>query len=381
MEFFKKYLLLLFLIANITSEYKLFASVSKVLFYVIFAVSILFLFRQEVWSPLSKKRFSEFFSFILIYLIAQFVLQLDLINQQNLLYTISKCSFFLILILCISTNFDFYFKKSLNIFPFIILGLIALGWVYNRVDALGSVCFGFVNRNVACTLSTAAFAGFLFRKEKISTLEFLFAAFLFATILYGGSRNALAMCILIVFVRYGISFKIIVVGAISAILIIYICPMLGIEATAFERLTGTIEGNVSLDREDQRKAAWMMIQLRPWTGWGYSYSNVGSAAILTELGPHNGYIHTIENLGWPLGLLLLSGILFGSIKRIKLYFLHNDIINYHLAIIISTLFGAIQESYLIGVNQCTTNLFFLSFAVLGVYLYNYKNKSICIKKK
>lgn len=372
MKFLEKYLLLLFLIANMTSEYRLFASVSKVLFYVVLIFSVPYLLRSEVWSSQAKKRFPELSLFIMIYLFAQFFLQMDLFSQANLLYTISKCVVFAIMMLCITNNFEYYFKNSLNIFPYVILILVGLGWFYNRIDSLGSLSFGFVNRNVACTLATAGFAGFLFRSEKLKKIEMLYVAFLFATVLYGGSRNALAMCILIAMVRYGLSFKIVFVGAVGAILITYIFPLMGIEVTAFDRLLGTINGTVSIDREDQREAAWYMISQRPWTGWGYLYSNVGEAAALTEFGAHNGYLNTIENLGWPCGLLLLGSIIWGSFKRLKLYFMQNNTINYHLAIVVSTLFGANQESYLIGVNQCTTNLFFMSFAVLGMYMYQQK---------
>lgn len=51
MEFLRKYLLLLFLIANMTAEYILFMSVSKYLFYATLGLSIFFLLSKKVISP------------------------------------------------------------------------------------------------------------------------------------------------------------------------------------------------------------------------------------------------------------------------------------------------------------------------------------------
>lgn len=370
MGFLKKYLLFLLLLANITSEYLLLAPISKFLFYSVLVISVPFLLMPEVRSPINRKRFPELIAMIIIYLIAQFVFQIDLWTSDNILYTIAKCSVFIIMMLCITSNFDFYFSKILDIFPYLILILLVFGWMINRYDSMGNVCFGFLNRNVACTLTTAGIAGFVFRKDKLHLCDIIILAFMFATILYGGSRNALAMCILIILIRYGISFKLLFVGIIALGFIFFVMPLLGIEITAFERLLGTFNGTVELDREEVQKAALQMIAERPWTGWGYSYANVSDVGI--DMNAHNGYITTMENLGIPCGLSILSFIIIGSIKRLKLYFLKNRYINYHLSIIVSTLFGAGQEDYLVGVNQCTTNIFFMSFAVLGMYMHTQK---------
>ncbi|WP_336533511.1 O-antigen ligase family protein [Bacteroides acidifaciens] len=364
MKFFEKYLLLLFLIANMISEYRVLIPVSKILFYAVLILSIPCLFFSNFRGL--KNKFPELSALIVIYIFAQLVFQVDLWTQSNILYTVSKCVVFAIMMICINSNFRFYFRETLNFFPMIIVGLIAVGWVYNRVDSMGMICFGFINRNVACTLATAGFAGFMFRNDKQTKVDFLCLVFLFATILYGGSRNALAMCVLILIVRYGISFKLIFVGGVLVVFMIFILPTMGVELTAFERLLGTLNGTVEIDREDERNAALQMIAARPWTGWGYSYANLESIGL--DMNAHNGYLTTIENLGWPCGLLVLGNIVIGSLRRLKLYFIKDRVINYHLAIIVSTLFGANQEDYLIGVNQCTTNLFFMSFAVLGFYM-------------
>lgn len=373
MKFLEKYLLLMLLLANMTSEYKLLIPVSNVLFYSVMALSVPLVVSKVIFSEKVLKEFPAVFGLMAIYFIAQFAFQTDLLTEENLLYTTSKIAVFGVMALSISTNFEFYYKKSLIVFPYLIFILILVGWFINRQDFSGMVTFGFLNRNVACTVATVAIAGFLFKNDKVSKIDAVCALFLFASILYGGSRNALAMCVLIIMVKFGLSFKIVLAGAFVTLVTLYVMPAIGIEITAFDRLMGTFDGSVSIDREEERDAAWQMIQARPWTGWGYHYANLSSIGL--SMNAHNGYLSMIENLGWPCGLSVLSIIIIGSLKRLKLYFRNNPTINFHLAIIVSTLFAANQEDYLIGVNQFTTNVFFMSFAVLGAYIYNRKKLS------
>lgn len=134
-------------------------------------------------------------------------------------------------------------------------------------------------------------------------------------------------------------------------------PELGIRITAFERLLGTISGEVPLDRIAQRQGAMVMIQERPWTGWGLASQIQGKALNITELGAHNGYLTLIMYMGLPLGITFIVVIIHGVIKRLKLLRLKDNALNYHIAVILCILFGANQEDYLVGVNQISTNLF------------------------
>ena len=378
MKFLSKYLLFILLLANMTSEYILFAPISEVLFYGVLAISIPVLFQFGFLPKGSYAKAPEICILIFTYLFAQFVLQTDLLTLPNILYTVSKVVIFCILILCIGRNFDFYLKKAPEILSFSILAIVSLGWFYNTYTGeFHHLTFGFVNRNTACTIATAGFAGFIFMRERLRMIDYLAAAVLFITVLYGGSRNAMVMCILIVMVKYGFSFKLITSSLILFLFIIYVLPMMGIEATAWERVIGTIDGSVDVDRETVREIAWRMIKVRPLTGWGYRYEILPSIAaeMKTNLNGHNGYLVTIENLGWPCGLLALSCIVIGSIKSLRLYLLKNRYINFHLSIVVSTIFAANQESYFIGVNQFTTNMFFMSFVVLGMARYIRKRKN------
>ena len=163
-------------------------------------------------------------------------------------------------------------------------------------------------------------------------------------------------------------------------IIIFVLPELGIRVTAFERLLGTISGEVSLDRAAQHQGAMVMIQERPWTGWGLASQMQGKALSITQLGAHNGYLTLIMYMGLPLGITFIAVIIHGVIKRLKLLRLKDNALNYHIAVILCILFGANQEDYLVGVNQISTNLFFVSFVVTGFYSYYLKHVRISAMK-
>lgn len=367
MQLLKKYMLFILLLANMTAEYKLLASISEVFFYTTLGLSILmFIIYARDFSAGLKKN-PEISWLMVVYTVALLCFQMSFLSADNVLYTVAKVSVFGIITLSISSDYQYYLKRLPVIFSYIILVLIAVGWFVNKTAYNGDIVFGFSNRNVACTIATAGFAGFLFMRDRFRLSDYVIMAFLLITILYGGSRNALAMCVLIVVIRFGFSFKIVLAGALVLALITFLLPELGIEATAYERLVGTFDGSVSVDREEVRAVAIKMIAMRPWTGWGYNYSIPSYMDVV--MNAHNGYLTMIVNLGYPCGLAALGIIIIGSIKRLWLYKVRNSALNYYLAILVATLFAANQEDYFIGVNQFTTNYFYVAFVILGMYKY------------
>lgn len=371
MSLLRKHLLLLFLIANATAEYIALMSVSDILFYAMLGISALVVTTSNGFSGTYRNQCKEIYVLIGIYIIAQ-MLQMDVYTTPKMLYTLCKVLVLCTMVYCVSENFMYYSKDIIIPLSYVIVALVAIGWVHNRYGSggvdLGYQVFGFANRNAACTLSSIGYAGFLFMREKLKKTDYVCIAILLLTVLVGGSRNALAMCVLITMVRFGVSGKMMLMGLLLSIVFIYLLPSLGFEFEALNRLEGTLKGTVALDREDQRQAALWMAMQRPWTGWGYNVENIGYAAKLTKFGAHNGYYTSLKNLGFPLGSLLIYTVVWGGIKRLKLYLLKDRVLNFHLAVVVAVLFGAYQEDYLVGVNQITTNVFFWSFTVLGVWM-------------
>lgn len=369
MEFIKKYLLVFFLLINLTAEYVILMPISKAFFYVTLALGMFFMISPDVMSWKAYKSAAHLYLMGFIYVVYQFTVGYNYISQDSMLYLICKLVTFGIIVMCVNKKFSFYFEKFIIPFSYTIVVLIALGWIVNKIDYAGNIAFGFANRNAASSMISIAFAGFLFGTDKIKKMHLVLMAFCLASMLVSGSRNSLVMCILFVLVRYGVSFKLIVFMAVSLLFVTFVMPELGLRAVALERLLGTVSGNVSLDRENQRAAAMWMINQRPYEGWGFGAQMVGHARELSEMGSHNGYLDIIIYMGYPFGLTWIAVMVLGVLKRIKLYYARNRMLNFHIAVVISILFAANQEGYLTGVNQITTNLFFFSFTVLGVFIY------------
>jgi hypothetical protein len=367
----KEYLLLLFLTANLTAEYSFLMSISKVLFYVTLAVS--FLFCVSSFDTIIKKyrTCKHVYILVLIYILYQFTVGISYVSLDAMLYLLSKCVVFGTMVLCINKNFSFYFRKVIRPFAFIILGLLILGYVVHPLDYAGNMAFGFINRNAGTAMATISFAGFLFTTEKFKYRDYLILTVLLAAILMGGSRNSFAMCLVLVLIRYRISSQLIIASLAGLVLVLYIFPYMGLSVEAFDRVMETLTNQISLDRETQREAALWMIKSRPETGWGFEAQMQGYAAELTELGSHNGYLDHLMFMGIYFGALWILVLLLGAINRLKLFSLHDNFVNYHLAVMLAVLLGANNEAFLVGVNQITTNIFYVSYVLLGVYIYRY----------
>lgn len=379
MAFLKKYMLLLFLTANATAEYILFMSISKYMFYGVLALSIPFVLSKNVLSWEALKKCPAIYALSSVLIVYQFSLGFVGATSESWLYLVAKLATFGVMVLCIGEDFIFYFKKFVLKFSYVILALIILGWFVNSHGLSDRMyTFGYINRNVACTLASIGFAGFLFGKEHHSKFDLLGMSILFITILIGGSRNALAMSLIFMAIRYGMSFRLVFVMSVLGIVIVYLLPDMGISIDAFTRLTDTVSGELATDREVQRQGAMMMIEAKPWTGWGLGAKISGEALEVSHYGAHNGYLTFLMYMGYIFGGGFLTIIAVAVIKRLKLYKLHDNYYNYHLAVIASVLFAANQEDYLVGVNQIATNMFFLSFVVTGFYLYYYNNDELLL---
>ena len=150
--------------------------------------------------------------------------------------------------------------------------------------------------------------------------------------------------------------------------------MFSLNLAGVERLESTISGEVGTNRDIERLATQMMIDEKPYTGWGFGAKNVGAAADLSELGSHNGYLETIKFMGYPFSILYFV-ILFGSVIPMLSYYRCKDMtIRYHLANVLSHFVCALYEGVFVGVHEFSTNIIFYSLAVLTAYSYYQKKR-------
>jgi hypothetical protein len=254
---------------------------------------------------------------------------------------------------------------------FAIVALLLIG--FNNTGFSGMRSFGFYNVNAGSAVAFLGASCFLFKDGKMKWMEMVALAFCLICIFIGHSRNTLAMLIILVLFRYKLSPKLLVAG-LAMVSLLMIVQSFGYEVSAVDRLLGTIEGTVDMDRENQREATWWMIAQHPYDGNGFVSKNYGEASLLTELGAHNGYLTTIKQMGYIMGGGWFA-VLFFAIWKIKDLILSSSLlVRRQVGIVIAILFAAMNEDFFIGVNQITTNMFFVSLCLLLIYKNQYYGK-------
>ena len=303
-KFFKsEYMLLMFLIVNMTAENVMFASLSKVLFYCVLALSVPVCLLNIKTIKEGFRACPYMLLWILIYIVYQLSVGLQYATLDNLIYLVAKITTFSVMLLSIGKDFNLYMVRLSKPMGIIIVLLLLIG--FNKVGNSGTHSFGFYNGNAGCAVAMIGAASFLFKNAKYALWEKFCLVFCLMCVLIGSSRNSLAMLAILVLFRYGASPKLIFAGIVGIIGIVFILPELGFETESVDRLLGTFDGTVSIDRENQREAARWMIEQHPWDGNGFNFQNYGYALDLTDLGAHNGYLNMLEQMGYGFGGLWL----------------------------------------------------------------------------
>lgn len=372
-----EYLLLLFLIVNMTAEYIMFASISKMVFYGVLALSMPICMMNLNIIKDGFKQCPYMAWWIIIYIIYQSTVGIKYATTENLIYLLAKITTFCVMLLCIGKNYRFYFEKISKPMGYLVVSLLIIGFNKMGLDS-ASRAFGFYNGNAGCAIAVIGMACFLFKEGKYSKVEIICLLFCAMCVLLGSSRNSLAMMGILIILRYGASSKLILAGFIGLLAIVFVLPELGFEVSSVNRMIGTFDGRISIDRDDQREAARWMIEQHPWDGNGFNFENYGYALSLTELGAHNGYLNMLEQMGYGFGGLWLGILAIGVLRNLNFYKESNIYVRKYLGIMLAILFGANQESYLSGVNQFTTNMLYLSMVVLWMYSYNKKTGKITV---
>ena len=370
-EFLKKYMLLFFLLANLTAEYAYLAAVSKYLFYGVLALSVPVCLVNFNAIGKGLKMCPYIGWLTAIYWIYQFTAGIDKINTDNLIYLIAKTATFFIILICISSNFEFYMKTSVKPLGYVITALLVLGYSY--ISYTGGRSFGFYNGNAGCAIAAIGASCFLFQSEKLKWYELLCLLFCIFCVVTGHSRNSLAILLILILFRYGISGKMVLVGMVGVIALVVATNVFELELESVDRLIGTVRGEVALDREREREAAIWMINQHKIDGNGFVSELYGEAASIAFLGAHNGYLSILKAMGYLFGGLWIAVVAIGCLKLLKIVKNSDLNVRRNIAIVFAILFAAFNEDFLPGVNQIVTNLFFVSFAIATICCYRYKN--------
>lgn len=338
------------------------------------ALGALLIFSKELWSHNTYRECKPLYLLALVYIAYQFTLGFNTLSMQTLVYLMAKISTFIIITVSIANNWDFYAKKAPIYLAMIVVVILVLG----LNDATDSTItdrqtLGFGNANTTSSLSTFCLTGVLFlwnRKHRI--VYSLIAVLAIYSMLAGGSRNAILMLGVSMVVWTGASVRRIIPAVMALLLVWGAITIFQLDLAGVERLKGTIEGSIGTNRDLEREATLMMIEEKPWTGWGFEAENQGRAATISEMGSHNGYLDTIKFMGYPFAILFFVIIFISTFSLLKYAKSKDMVLRYHLAIVLSHLVGAMFEGLFTGVHEFSTNMIFYSLAILTTYDYRMK---------
>lgn len=368
MKFLERIWLPLLFFANIAAQNLVVPhGIAHPLFLFTIALGVIIVFANigTALDPNTAKEYPIFYSFITIMVVYQITFGMSHINAKSWEYFFAKIVILLATPICVMSSFRYFTYRYYHIFAILMTLLLMYGWAFFSTSPDGRFTLGFSNPNSAGSLCAITFSIFI-SARKYTSIDIICILIVLLGTMITGSRTAMALCLIALIMRYRLNFKTIITAVALGMIILYIIPNFTSGPTAIDRLTQTVEeGNLSKGRELERQAAWVMIDAHPIDGNGLYAENSTEANKISELGSHNGYLDMLKAFGIPLGTLLIVLILFFSIRLFMRFYKSSDeTIRIHLFIVISTIPAAMYEEYMIGVNQHTTTLFFISLAVL-----------------
>jgi len=370
MKLLKKYILFAFLIENLLMQTYI-IRLGEWPFYIMCGIGLALLFSKEFWSRDAFRKCKPLYLLALVYIVYQFTLGFDTLSARSLTYLLAKVTTFVIVIMSVVTNWQFYARKMPMYVTYIVFAVLLYGIITgNDLNSGERLKLGFGNENSTSSIAAICLAGVLFFWNKKHKWIYAIIALVSAyAVLAGGSRNGMFSLAIIMLVWTGLSVKKIVYAGIVLFVMWGAINVLHVNLAGVDRMKDTVEGREGTNRDAEREAAYIMISEKPWTGWGFKSENVGRAASVTEIGAHSGYLEMIKDIGYPFAILWFA-ILFFSVLPLLKYIKSTDIaLRYHIAIVVSHIAAAFFESLYVGVHELSTNIIFYSLAVLTTYQY------------
>lgn len=376
MKNISKYLLLVFLFENLCTQTVLLYQYTQPVFYGMLGIGVLTLARSSNWSSISMGRFGWMFFLSFIYVFHCFIVGREFFNQEILIYLITKIVTFFIIMTSLNEDLDFYEGKGLIWFALgvFVLQVFMLSGSKLVFDGEERITFGYVNSNAMGGISTIVFGILLCKYKEPKKPKWALALCCLAAFgtMVSGSRSSIVVLVMMYILLCGMSIKTFVFAGIAALMLLVVLPDAGIEVAGINRMKETISGELGDNRGDERLAAKMMIEDRPWTGWGLKTENQGRAAIITMMSSHNSYMDLAKTMGIPLAIiwiLTVASVIIRYLTNMRRYSLPFDFfIVYAICIMIKGLY----EAMFAGVHDIQTNMLYVSLAVLSMRLYNAK---------
>lgn len=357
---------------------------SEYLFYPFLVLGLLAFVNPELWNAKNLSRFSILYILMAIYIIYEFSIGSKYIDEKTLYYLVAKIATFGIFISGINYGEDFYRDKAVIILATFMAFFLCYDIITGEnvvMGATGRIRAGYTNENTTGAMGalTAGMLLFYMRNRKWNAFYAILLIIGCYGIFAGASRAGFLMLFLMVILRFGLNIKtglfILLVGAVG----IFLLPSIGLDTVGVQRMVNTYNGVEGSNRDFERLAAEIMIKERPWEGWGFEAKNQGIAATITMLGPHNGYLEIVKQMGIPCTVLYFLSIAVTLLRCWLAKNKYHEHMGMYLALALMLLVKANYESLFIGVHEYETNVFFFALGMSSYHLYMLKQKRKVIK--
>jgi len=281
-------------------------------------------------------------------------------------YLMARAVQFSIISSSIYFNYEYYKDKFLDHLVYVVFGIVIFGLVINPSLFSGRYSGVIWNPNMFSSLVVIAFSIYFLRNIKQTYFDYFILFILLIASIASGSRGVLVGITLVFYMKYGLSLRNIIYGLLALGFSLVVLSI-NLE-TSINRFA---EQSMFNDRVLQFKYAYISIQEKLITGYGldkYSYIDRSLVPIHLKsqiIGAHNGYLAIITQYGVIFGSIILF-LIFR--KSLQAYSYCKNMISserIYLFVILYTLIASIYESFMTGINEFNTILFWFSLAILS----------------
>ena len=287
-------------------------------------------------------------------------------DYEAIKYIMARGIQFSIISTSIYFNYEYYKDRFFHHIVYLIFGIVVVSFFLDPFLFSGRYSGIIWNPNMLAGFTVTTFAILFLNNEKRTNLDYFILFSLLLSTLASGSRGVLVAIVLVLLLKYGFSLRNIFYGVFSLVIIVIIL------ATNLDTsLNRFAEQSLFNDRTLQYQYAYETLMNKPLFGYGldkYAYIDISLVPTYLKgliMGAHNGYLALLTQYG-----ILFGGIVLGIIfrKSLQAYsFLNNKkgFERVYFFIIIYTLVASIFETYITGINEFNTILFWFSLAILS----------------
>lgn len=370
MKTIEKYWCVAFLLCNVMMQIIMLSNIAGPLFYALLSLGLIIMLRNSslLLSSQTVRSYRFIYAFVIITIVYQFTFGLSHINEKSWTYLAAKVVSSLCLLCSVIKYPDYYREKLIPLLSILIALFIAIGTRSAEVGLEGRSALGFGNPNDMGGIAALCFGAIFILSKKIGWKQLVVVFLCFYGALASGSRSAIGIMILGLFMKYGFKIKTVFIIAFAAGCI-FIADTSGIKISGIERFVESVEvRNFDDTRITEREATIMMIRENPFSGNGLYAENRGEAAKISEMGSHNGYLDILKMFGILWGGLLILFLIIELIDIARLFLKEKTaFMRCHIFIAMTVPIASMYEAYMWGVNQMTTTLFLISLAVIDNY--------------